>query len=81
MMMDHMDGTWAVFGMAMMIAFWVGLIALAIWAIESFRPRGEQSGRETPLEIARRRYAAGEIGREEFEQIARDLGSPRGTPA
>lgn len=35
-----------------------------------------QAGRnelETPLEIARKRYARGEISREELEQIERDL--------
>jgi len=29
---------------------------------------------ETPLEIARRRYASGEITAEEFERIKKDLG-------
>ena len=29
---------------------------------------------EPPLDIARRRYAAGEISREDFEQIKRDVG-------
>jgi putative membrane protein len=80
MMMDNMDGSWAVFGMVMMIVFWGAVIAVAVWAIESFRPRESQSRRETPLAIAERRYAAGEISREEFEQIRRDLGAPRGNP-
>lgn len=80
-MWDNTDGSWAVFGMVMMIAFWVGLIALAVWAIESFRPRYGQTRDETPLDIARRRYAAGEISREQFEQIRRDLGAPHGNPA
>ncbi|MEW6553780.1 MAG: SHOCT domain-containing protein [Actinomycetota bacterium] len=30
--------------------------------------------KESPLEIAQRRYAAGEIGQEEFERIKKDLG-------
>jgi uncharacterized membrane protein len=79
MMMDHMDGSWAIAGMVMMVAFWVGLVALAIWAIESFRPR--VVGRESALDIARRRYAAGEIGRDEFEQMQRDLGPGSGQAA
>lgn len=78
-MMDHMDGSWAIAGMVMMVAFWVGLVALVIWAVESFRPRGGQ--RESALDIARRRYAAGEISREEFEQMQRDLGTGRGSAA
>jgi putative membrane protein len=80
-MMDNgVDGSWAIAGMVMMIAFWVGVVALAIWAIESFRPRPEQQG-EAALDIARRRYAAGEISREEFEQIRRDLTPKSGTAA
>lgn len=31
------------------------------------------TGLESPLEIAKRRYAAGEIDREAFERIRRDL--------
>jgi putative membrane protein len=81
MMYDHIDGSWAILGMVMMIAFWVGLIALAVWAIESFRPRHNETRGETPLDIARRRYAGGEISRGEFEQIRRDLGAPHGNAA
>ncbi|MEK7247832.1 MAG: SHOCT domain-containing protein [Chloroflexota bacterium] len=80
MMWDSMDGSWAVWGVIMMIAFWGAVIAVAVWAIESFRPRYNETRGETPLDIARRRYAAGEISREEFEQIRRDLGVPRGNP-
>ena len=79
-MYEQMDGSWAIFGMVMMIAFWVGVVALAIWAIESFRPRSGRTG-ETALDIARRRYAAGEISREEFEQIRRDLTPRSGSTA
>ena len=31
---------------------------------------------ETPLEVAQRRYAAGEISRNEFQRIREDLGAP-----
>jgi putative membrane protein len=77
-MLDHMGGWWAVWGMTMMVIFWGVLIALAVWAIQAFRPRDGENRGETPLAIAQRRYAAGEISREEFEQIRRDLNSPSG---
>lgn len=35
---------------------------------------GGRSSREEPLEILKRRYAQGEITREQFEQIRKDLG-------
>lgn len=54
-----------------MIIFWGGIIALIIWAIrQSSEGRG---GGGNAVEIARGRYARGEISREEFDQIRRDL--------
>jgi len=54
-----------------MIIFWGGVIALIIWAIrQSTEGRG---GRGDAIDIVRERYAKGEISREEFDQIRRDL--------
>jgi putative membrane protein len=64
-------GWWMVFGMAMMIVFWLGVIWLVVSLL---RPRvGEHT--EDAVEIARRRYARGEISREEFERLRQDLTS------
>jgi uncharacterized membrane protein len=53
-----------------------GVVALVISALRtSPRRGGGASGREPDaLEIARRRYARGEISKEQFEQLKRDLG-------
>jgi len=59
-----MDGWWMVWGTIMMLGFWGGLIAVAVWAVRSFVDRGRE-----PIEIARQRYAKGEITSEEFEQL------------
>jgi putative membrane protein len=76
------DGwVWPFWGMMggglLMIIFWGGIIGLIIWAIvratQPQQPPGPQSSPQTPLEIAKRRYASGEISREEFEQLKRDL--------
>ncbi|MEE8337546.1 MAG: SHOCT domain-containing protein [Dehalococcoidia bacterium] len=40
---------------------------------EEPRPRDAGGGAESPLETAQRRYAAGEISREEFQRIRDDL--------
>ena len=73
---DNM-GWWMVWGSLMMIVFWGGIIALAVWGVQSLTRREQgappQAGREHPLEIAKQRYARGEITREEFEQMKRDL--------
>jgi putative membrane protein len=54
-----------------MIIFWGGVIALIIWAIRQFTEG--RGGGDNAIEIARGRYARGEISREEFDQIRRDL--------
>jgi len=78
-------GWWMIWGSVMMIVFWGGIIALAVWAVQSLtrREQGTAQGpsvgpvpgapRDQPLEIAKQRYAKGEITREEFEQMKRDL--------
>jgi putative membrane protein len=71
-MYHDMDGWWMLWGGLMMLFFWGGVIALAIWAVRSLTDR-QAPERDAPIEIARRRYAAGEITQQELEQIARDL--------
>jgi putative membrane protein len=63
-------GWWMVFGMAWMVVFWGVLLWLIIWGATRV---GRRDGGDSPLEVARRRYAQGEITREQFEQLRRDL--------
>jgi putative membrane protein len=60
-----------VFGFFWMLLFWGGIIALAVWGINKLTRGGGKD--DTPLEIAQRRYARGEISREEFEAIKSTL--------
>lgn len=66
-------GWWTVFGGIWMLIFWGGLIALIVWGISRLTGRGISGEKRNPLDIARERYARGEISREEFEQIKKDL--------
>ncbi len=67
-------GWWMVFGGFMMVLFWGGIIALVIWGIRRLTGGSQETGqRRTPLDIAKERYAKGEISREEFEQVRKDL--------
>ncbi len=34
---------------------------------------GGTQGQETPIEVLKRRYASGEVSKEQFEQMKRDL--------
>jgi len=68
-------GWWGMgLGMLLMIVFWGGLIALVTWIIFRLVRSGQQPSSQTPLDIAKARYAKGEISKEEFEQIKKDLG-------
>jgi len=69
-------GWWMMFGGLLMLVFWGGIIALIVWGVKKLVERG--SGPETgqkhdPLDIAKERYARGDISREAFEQIKKDL--------
>lgn len=72
---DHMwgwgNGWWWLVMPIGMVIFWGGIIALIVWAIRRFT--GGRGGVEHPIDIARTRYAKGEISREEFERLRRDL--------
>jgi len=50
----------------------VGIFFLAKWVVQQSRP-GEQKPDESSLEILKKRYARGEINKEEFEQKKKDL--------
>ncbi len=58
------------------VIFLVAIVALAIWVLGALFPRGPraaEAGGSQPLEILKARYARGEISREEYEQMRKDL--------
>ena len=64
-------GWWMLFGWLWFVLFW-GIVAWFVWRIASAEGRARPEG-PTALEIAKRRYARGEISKDEFEQLKRDL--------
>ena len=66
-----------IFGGLFMLLFWgliiVGLVLVVRWLWDHTRTTGGQGGAENPLEILKRRYAKGEINKEEFDRMKRDL--------
>lgn len=66
------------FGTIIMAVFWVailvGIVLLIRWLIISTRTEGRKAFEEnSALEILKRRYAQGEIDKEEFEEKKKDL--------
>ncbi|HLD46385.1 MAG TPA: SHOCT domain-containing protein [Desulfobaccales bacterium] len=70
--------TWWIFPMFMPI-FWIVMIGLCLYFIFGRRGSGKpwEPARgpeaETALDILKKRYAKGEITKEEFEQMKRDI--------
>ena len=63
-------------GGLIMIFIWIVIIGLTVWAVSRFFKTGPISGGDgglSALEIAKRRYARGEITKEQFEQLKKDL--------
>ncbi len=64
-------------GGLMMLVFWGGIIALVIWLLR--RPMGHEGygpgtrEKRDPMDIAKERYARGEINKEQYEQIKKDI--------
>jgi len=73
-MMNGMGGGGMWFGSL----FWLVMLGLVVWAVISYSRRntnqaGGTTGQQKALDILKKRYASGEITKEEFEQMKRDL--------
>lgn len=70
----HDFGGWGMlFGGIWMFVFWSGLIALIVWGITRLTRQDLSTTRHIPIEVAKERYARGEINKQDFEQIKKDL--------
>jgi len=86
-MMGFGMGMWGL-GALVMLAFWVIVIGGAVWLVMTL-VRGNQphaamnppqalisppASNQTPFDILKMRYAKGEITKEQFDEMRRDLG-------
>jgi putative membrane protein len=73
MMWDSSGVWWNIYGV-FMVLIWGGFLALFIWWTTKRSKRdGERETKSNALDIIKERYAKGEISKEEFEQIKKDL--------
>ncbi len=62
------------FGWIFMILFWALVILGVVYIVRALSRKAGRSGpEETPLDILKKRYAKGEITKEEFERMKDDL--------
>ena len=71
-----MMGPW-MYGGGWMIIPWIIIIGLIVWGVVVLIRRGgsvsNTGEKRSPLDIAKERYARGEISKEEFERIKEDI--------
>lgn len=70
--MLHGDG-YMFFGGGFMWIFWILLFVAVIWAMKAIsggskEKSGKLQNNDTPLDILKKRYAQGEIDKEEYEE-------------
>jgi putative membrane protein len=70
MMWGYYDGWSWLWMAAMMLLFWGGIFALAVFAFRSVR--GPQSN-DQAMDVLRRRLASGEVTQDEFEKTRKAL--------
>jgi putative membrane protein len=66
-------GWWGMgIGLIIFILFWGGWFI--VWAVKRANERGGSvTAGQSPLDIAKTRYAKGEINRDQFDQIKKDI--------
>ncbi len=72
---EGMGWGWMGLGILQMLLFWVlvilGIVVLVKWLVA--RPHSSPGGAGRALHILKERYAKGELTREQFEQMKREI--------
>jgi len=71
--MHYMWGPWGIGMMLMMLVFWGRFIVALVLGIRWLITQGREPRGGSPLDILKKRYARGEIDKEEYEVKKRDI--------
>ena len=70
-----MMGGFSWIGMIFNIVILIGIVVLIVWAVNRFSSGWNQSAKnQSPRDILQARYTRGEITREQYQQMMKDLG-------
>lgn len=59
--------------MLWMVLFWVGVVVLAVWLAGQLFPRVSQGTQQSSREILQARYARGELTREQYQEMLKEI--------
>ncbi len=69
-----MMGLFGLIGLLITVLIVVGIVLLVMWAVRRSTPGASlPPNRETPRDILQARYARGEITREQYQEMLKDL--------
>ena len=71
--MHYMWGPWGIGMMVMMLVFWGLVIVALVLGIRWLITQGREPRADSLLEILKKRYARGEIDKEEYETKKREI--------
>ncbi|MFI5323345.1 MAG: SHOCT domain-containing protein [Thermodesulfobacteriota bacterium] len=66
-------GIWMLFNMLFWIPAIIVIVLLIVWAIRKTGGNGPKTGEDNALDVLKKRYARGEINKEEYEEKKRDI--------
>lgn len=66
-------GMWMFFQLLFWILVVVGIVLLIVWLVRQPGRYERGRGEESALDILKKRYARGEINKEEYERMKKDL--------
>lgn len=66
-------GGWMFFHFLFWILIIIGVVLLIVWLVRQPGRYDRGHGEESPLDILRKRYVRGEISKEEFEKMKKDI--------
>ncbi len=66
-------GMWMFFHFLFWLLVVIGVVLLIVWLVKQPRRYDRGHGEDSPFDILRKRYARGEISKEEFERMKKDI--------